>query len=303
MEPRPRGILPPGHNNRLGLVNAARENYQGMPRWGINYETTPLHGQDSIDILDRFILPATARPNILVVGLGMITRPLVCSAFETFRIAAHLEGRGIDFEMTLVDFDPEVTADVQARTKLYIRKGDYQHSVFYREAWDKYLSDTRQDGRCITATEEGVILGKYGISHEWWEAEHYLAEGWEVANVPPLFREKLENGQIRVINEDIALADLGTDAFDYAACVNVLYMVPTEGQQLALANIASSLKLGGRALVNDISGRFGFDLWPMLTRFDGWLEISKLRELGLARDHRYGRSTEESEWMLLRKTK
>lgn len=279
MEPKPQGI----HPLDLGLLNLpwlaqASKDYQRIT--GRSYtETSFLRGNKSIEILERVLPDIPHRPNILLVGLGLDAEPLIC-CYEPFRVAAHLEGRGLDYEMTLVDVDRDVIEDIKGRTKVFLAGRQYSGNLRknLKKAWEKYLNDTKQTGRETFEREDGLIFSPYLEKGDWYSYKNYLRPGISVADVSPQFRAKLVDGEISLILDDIAVADLKKSGkFDYAECTNVLYLIPEPGQQLALANISTALRPNARLLVNDIGGYIGT---PIFTRLGGWLDDEKLAQLG-----------------------
>lgn len=278
MEPKPRGIIPSDLDPMNWLVKAA-EGYNKVT--GNSYtETSFFRGGTSIEILDRILPELDHDPNILIVGLGLVIDPLIC-CYEPFRVSAHLEGRGINYAMTLVDVDEDVINDVKGRTRLFLAYRGYEGDLrtSFEKEWRKYLDDTNQAGTETDERMEGLKFCSYlEQDNGWISYENYLEKGVLVADVSHQFRAKLANGDIRLVHDDIAVADLSASGhFDYVECTNVLYLMTVEGQQLALANIARSMAEGGRLLINDIGGYSGIPVFP---KFGGWLEEEKLRQLG-----------------------
>lgn len=244
-------------------------------------QTNFLRGTASIEILQKILPEIGRQPNILLVGLGLDAEPLLC-CYVPYRIAAHLEGINVDYQMTLVDVNPEVITDISGRTRLFLTCRQYggQLRTNLENAWIQYLDDTGQTNNVTFEREAGLNFYPYlqrdvdGFSYR-----NYLDRGIFVANVSAQFRSKLVDGGIRLILNDVAVADLGDPGqFDFVECVNILYLLTTEGQQLALANIAQSMAAGGRLLINDIGGYTGT---PMFRRLGGWLDNKKLKQLGL----------------------
>lgn len=257
-------------------------------------ESTFVRGNLSIQFLDRLLPTLSHSPNVLLVGLGKAMEPIVCT-YEPFRIAAHLQGTGCDYRMTLVDVDQGVIDEVQNRTTLYMPS---TLSKWTARAWQKYLIDTGQQAREIHEHEQGLVLASYLQNPE--SAFYYdiLEKGVCAAEVSPQFRQKLQKGDISLLHSDIAVANIRpTGPYDYVEFTNVSYLMSPQGQQLAMANIAQSLTPEGLFLINDIGGYIGESL---LSRFGGWLDDEKMAQLGLEVEEIVDRE-EYSETLLLKR--
>lgn len=276
----------------LWLNEAANEyNEQTGPSYT---ESSFVRGNLSIQLLDRLLPSLSHSPTILLVGLGRSMEPIVCT-YEPFRIAAHLQGKGCDYRMTLVDVDQDVVDEVRNRNTLYMPS---RLNPGTASAWQKYLKDTEQKEREVREHEQGLVLASYLQNTE--SAFYYdiMGKGISAANVTPQFRQKLENGEISLIHSDIAVADIRpTGPYDYVEFTNVLYLMSRQGQQLAMANIAFSLAQEGYLLINDIGGYTGE---PLLSRFGGWFDEEKMAQLGLEVDEVLY-AEESSETLLLKK--
>jgi hypothetical protein len=282
MEPKPRGITPDiaGLTSLSWLTSAAVE-YQKITG-SIYTETNFFRGNTSIEILDKILPDIPHKPNILLVGLGLTFEPVIC-CYEPFRIAAHLEGKGVDYTMTLVDVDESVVEDIQTRSKLYLSYHQFDKSLAsnFETVWKKYLADTKQKGREIFELEEGLKFSSYLVEDNGRRItyKNYLKDGIAAADVSPQFRAKLRSGEIKLVQDDIAVADIRTvTPYDYVELTNVLYLMPHAGQQLALANVSNAMRNGGRLLLNDIGGYAGR---PVFTSLGGWFNDEKMAQLGL----------------------
>jgi hypothetical protein len=241
-------------------------------------ETSFFRGDTSIEALDTILPNINHKPNILLVGCGLDADPLMC-CYEPFRIGAHLEAKGINYSMTLVDVDKQVIDDIKNRTKLFVYPINEERRTKFEAPWKKYLSDTNQSGYETTKLEEGMNFSpEYINGNSPVHYGRYLERGVFVANVSPLFRTKLENGSIKLINDDIATADLKSSGpFDYIDLQNVLYLMTKSGQQLSIANVTRSLSSGGYLLISDIRRENA----PVFKSIGGWLDDKKIKELGL----------------------
>lgn len=246
MEPKPRGII--SEDKVPVWWRAAAESYRG-PR-PFNWTETDFCRADwTIKVLDTSVLPEAENPSILIAGLGLDMGFVPCS-YTPFRVAAHLEGRGLNYTMTLIDIDSDVIDDVRNRSMVSLWNPMYVQSGMesYKDAWDKYLRDT------------GQLDSMAGVTR--------------VASVPKTFHSKLQTGEIQLLHTDIAVADLQSRQFDYVECLNVLYLLPDSGQQLAMANMTQSLRHGGYLLINDNKGN-------LFSQTGGWLSQSYLDDLRL----------------------
>jgi chemotaxis methyl-accepting protein methylase len=255
----------------------AAEKYKKV-RNDVSTETSFFRGDTSIKALDNVLPNIDHKPNILLVGCGLDADPLMC-CYEPFRVGAHLEAKSVDYSMTLVDVDKQVIDDIKNRTRLFVypKNGDIRAQLESR--WKKYLSDTKQFGHETTRLENGMnFRPEYMNENSTVPYGHYLKRGVLVADVSPLFRTKLENGTVKLVNDDIATADLKSSGpFDYADIQNVLYLMSKSGQQLCIANVTRSLARGGYLLIGDIKrGNY-----PVFKSLGGWLDNEKIKELGL----------------------
>lgn len=283
-EPRPLGIDP--HDLGIGIpswIQAAHAEYQPTPVAHVSTETDILRGGPIIKVIDRILPTVNHAPRVLLVGLGYDNEPLM-GCVEPFKVAAHLEGRGIDYRMTLVDIVPDVIADVRNKTTVYVSARQYSGEVLESmdREWNKYLSDTKQAGRILFENEPGMQFYDYLLNSPpdaYMTAELYLKRGVYAASVSPQFRTKLASGEIKLVEGDIAKADIGDpEGYDAVELTNVLYLMPRAGQQLALGNVARNTRQGGLILLNDIGGYSGTPVFP---RLGGWLDDKKMDDLQL----------------------
>lgn len=264
----------------LNWLMQAKEQYKGYPDERVRAETNFGRANNSINILREKILSVNNNPNILLVGIGDkggSENPLICS-YSPFVISAYLEAQGIDYKMTVVDLCDAVINDVKIRNNLYL-SSEYLSS--FKDAsrdWKRYLDWTKQDERVLHEAEEGLV---FGYTDPIFPPEFYLKQGIHTAKVPQSFKSKLQNGDVVLIEDDIAVADLGNKKHDFVECMNVLYHLPQEGQMLAIANIAKSLNKNGLILINDI-GELAKN--PLFIELGGWCNESMLKQVGLGID-------------------
>ena len=262
-------------------LTQAKEHYKkSQPDSPVRVETNFGRANQSIKVLQEKILPLNHKPNILIVGVGNKggdNNPLVCS-YSPFVMSAFLEAQGVDFRMSLVDIADTVISDVKTRENLYLTS-EYIHEFSgSEEDWRNYLNWTKQTERILHEGEEGLV---FGYTDSLFPPEFYLKQGIHAAEVPQGFKEKRKKGEIILIEDDIAVADLGVNRYDFVELTNVLYHLPTEGQMLAIANIAGSLNEGGLVLVNDIGELAGI---PLFAQVGGWLNEEMLSQVYLVVD-------------------
>lgn len=260
-------------------VTEARANYTGGA--GQSYSETDFsRGRIANQILETKVLPAKEGiVDILLIGVGVDGNPIYGSS-EPYRISGFLEAKNRDYRMTIVDKDPSVIDDIQSRKKVFMSNSIIFTDFMYGEDWDSFLKDTKQKGKVVHKVVDGLDLAENVLKDKKMLA-HYLKEGFRAAEVPKQFKNKLESGEISLVNADIANADLSSKVgFDFVSCPNVLYLLPADGQKLAMYNIAMNTKKGGLILTNDL----GYTDNPILPRHGGWFTENKQRELGLVVD-------------------
>lgn len=289
MDPKPRPRLTTNEQfPHPSYIAAAAKNYFGPPHQ-YSRETSFTRGDAALEVLDE-ILPNIPKPNILVVGLGYDSDVVRCS-YEHYKIAAHVEAAGKDYSMTLVDVDEGVIEDVKRRKRIFIESNHATRLYWDEEArlsksWGMYLSDTGQQHSVTFKPMEGLhFTDDYndGLG---------LIQGIAYANIPPVFERKLQDDEVTFLNTDIATAPINeTGPFDFVNIMNVIYLLSPEGQQLTIANIVRSMKVGGFLMLNDLYLLGN----PLLEDGDedGWLDDKMIGDLGLKMErelHRDGRS-------------
>lgn len=121
-----------------------------------------------------------------------------------------------------------------------------------------------------------------------------------VAYVPDTLMKKIEDGDLNFIRNDIATVDVKVIPFlyDFVSCINVLYLLSMQGQQLALRNISECMNLGGLLYLNSRSVEITDEIrkglytgMPLFTEQDGWLTDGLLHELGFEFVERTGENS------------
>ncbi|HVZ67402.1 MAG TPA: hypothetical protein VG917_04000 [Patescibacteria group bacterium] len=261
----------------VGWLVAAREQYQTNADTPIRVETNFGRAQKSIDVLRERVLPINKTPNILLVGIGYKggdENPLVCT-YSPFVISGFLESQGVNYNMSVVDISEEAISEVKNRKSLYLTSISMQELPSTKSCWEDYLSWTHQVDRVLHEGEEGLVFGYTDIT---FPPEYYMRVGIHAAEIPHTFGQKVNSGNIKLIQEDIAIADIGNDEYDFVDCTNVLYHLPMSGQMLALANISSKLSKDGLILLNDLGT---IDRNPLFEATGGWLKTDMLQDIGL----------------------
>lgn len=269
-------------NCELEWLVEARKQYKTPDDVSVRAETNLGRANQVTELLERKVLPAVSQPSLLLVGVGCLgdrfVNPLRCT-YTPFVTAAYLDAKHIQYRMVVVDIIDSIIEDVKQREHLYLTHYYFQDYVDTEDDWKKYLADTGQQERIINSQEEGLVF----IEHPELSLESYLQSGIHTAKIPRQFREKVQSGQITLVNDDIAEVDLSRyPKFDLVECANVLYHLPTAGQMLALASIARSTNKGGLILVNDFGDYNGGT--PLFSETGGWLSRERLEQLDLAVD-------------------
>ncbi len=249
--------------------------------------TSFARGNVEIEVLDREVIPnLDGRLKILLVGAGIGQDDILCCLMP-YRIAAHLEGKGIDYEMTIVDLNPKVIEDLRTREELFVAGWHFglTEEDNLLEEWNKYLADTGQTGEIIHERREGLVFLDY-IEERVYEPhitpESYLEEGVFCARVPASFTRGLEEGRVTLIHSDIADPglELPEDYFDFTSCYEVLYQCSQSGQMLAMMAMALSLNERGVAVVSDRKSFSAFE--RLMQQNGGWCGEVELVQLGLS---------------------
>ncbi|MFA5796766.1 MAG: class I SAM-dependent methyltransferase [Candidatus Woesearchaeota archaeon] len=265
------------HNKEPQWITEAKTSYTGGV--GPEYSETDFsRGRSANQVLERRILPTTEGIiNILLIGVG-IDGDVMYGSSEPYRISGFLEGREKDYRMTIVDKDPLVIADVQSRRKICILNSMYKTHKWYSKEWDSFLKDTGREDRLVHGLVDGLTLYEFKSKDL---LSRYFKSGFRIGEIPRQFKKKLESGEVLLVTADIANVDLPDQSgFDFVSCPNVLYLLPSDGQKLAIYNIARHTKKGGLVLTNDL----GYSDNPLLPRQGGWFTEDKQREIGLVVD-------------------
>lgn len=293
MDKDPRVISERDRIRSLTWVQEARRGYTRAVDEG-KTQTDFLRGRPFLDLIDKSsqadLSHLSQGRSVLIVGLGMDTGSLDCS-YEAQKINAHLHLRGsINDQLTLVDLSSDVIGDIRTRQTLFVTPmGDNIERQQVANEWEKYLTDTGQNGRVIYAPEAGLNI--YGPSET---QEMYLERGIWAADVTQEFHTSIATGRIRILEDDIALADLrGSRPFDFVEMTNVFWILTPQGQQLALANIAGHMNKNGLIFMNDLDAGP-----PVLSHREGWLTDEKLKDLRLAKGEVLFRD-QSKEWLSL----
>jgi hypothetical protein len=237
-------------------VQEARQRSSEGYNTGNDLTTGIIRGQYALDALETLVNPPSDRPlRILEVGIGyendMFKCPNDCP-YEPYRISSYLEFRGIDYQMVIVDLDERVVEDLKRRTTVYVSSNQLD-TFRHRPTWEQYLCWTNQEGKSWTASVSGQsVRGNELIISDGALATGDAYEFFEAAAVPSSFRSKMDNGEVVVLQGDVATVDLsGYDPFDMVVCMNVLYQLDKDGQTLALYNMARALSIGGVLVIDN----------------------------------------------------
>ncbi len=186
-------------------------------------------------------------PNILIIGPGGKT------PYEVYELTAHLESRGIDYTLTVLDISEQVLDNVNRirRMEVDMEKQKIRDPTLeiFEQAWEVYHTLLGLD------YDDNRNYGKI-----------------ETAPLPNGFLEKLTKGKVSFIQGDVAVTDLGS-MFDLIVSRNVLYQIYYFGQMLTFDNFRNSMLVGSLLWVNDgrdLIHNFRPDLSGWLT--ESWLD-------------------------------
>lgn len=248
-----------------------------------SFETNAKRGMRTIGVLQEYVLPFHDRSQplrILEVGPGLDATWIRCP-YEPYAIAALLERNGVPYEMAIVDKDAEVIADIQNRRQLcFLQRRAYSNGE--KEGWNRYLSLTNQNTSLVHEHFPNIIF-QYWVNPS--EIEDQLDRGVKVANIPLSFQNGLRDGGIVLLNGDIAIApiaDLPVAPYDFINALFVFSYLSVEGQQLALYNLAQSMRVGANLFIDNFKITF-----PRMTSMcinkwgSGWATEKEFNDLGL----------------------
>jgi|WetSurMetagenome_2_1015567.scaffolds.fasta_scaffold450798_1 chemotaxis methyl-accepting protein methylase len=260
------------------LISEARQNFQPFEDYK-NGQTNFLRGEEDIKMLSEIVIPrllTKGRTSITVgiIGLGIEAYPVFCT-YQPYKIAAFLETTELNPHIVMVDNDKDITAKMFTRKYLYISEKSLKDKEI-KKAWDRYLFMTRlTDNKIDTQPvdlefHEVITSGMIRASGQDW-----INKGIRSVNIPSSFKNKINNGDYRIILDDISRVSLPTE-MDYISCINLLYLLPKEGQILAIENMAKALRQGGVLLINDVGAKGGL--------ISKWLTPDLLVYFGLKAD-------------------
>lgn len=245
--------------------------------------TTSLErGKQLADFISDRVLPEFTQPDILIVGVGAANNPLWCPAVPFFA-SARLERLHTPYTLDLFDFDKRILEDIKTRRHLYLWNTQFEARPSVRENWEAYLQEINQPDEIVYAEDPDIKFEvefdpQLQISGK--SREFFLRDGIRKAPIPANFRRLLASGVINLRQGDIAQTELDEERYSLADCSYVLYQLTPEAQQVAVANMAKSLKPRGLLRIHDFGGQRGTT--PIFTEFGGWLEKTHLDDLGLA---------------------
>ncbi|MBI4162607.1 MAG: hypothetical protein HY513_02900 [Candidatus Aenigmarchaeota archaeon] len=240
-------------------------------------ETSFGRGQFARKTLSRYVLPRFEDDiNILVVGAGLDTKVVYCPV-EPYLISGFLQSKKRDYRMTVIDKDPKVIGDLHERRNVFVADSSVQS---IKDGWNLLLKYTGQRDDVVHELVEGLEMTPF--SNMFGQQQRYFDSGIRRAEIPGSFREKLDSGEVKLMNDDIATADLLSHGpFDFISCENVLYLISEEGQKLAMHNISRNIRQGGMILFNDFWNGIGSRVLPDSWPYKGWFDKEKQAELGL----------------------
>ena len=273
-------------------VEEAKKKYKFDNTREIILQTDVSRGSDAIWELNQLVKNEffkTDKYKVLLVGAGYhgrsgdIGTKILCS-YEIFNLAAYFEHKGLDYEISVVDIDNNPLMDIISRQHIFVphafikdRPDEYSPEMNWRKsAWKRYLALTNQPDT-ITHFE---MNGLKTDPHE--SLDKLLTEGIHYAKIPSKFSQKIKSQDIVTINNDIAETEFDKK-FDFIICSNILYMLPKEGQQLAIYNMANALTNPGaiylwEPLKTSITQQ---KISPIMKEDNGWLTNKVMGQMGL----------------------
>ena len=268
------------HNHQW--FREAKERYISDSSRNTSLPTDMSRGEDAIWGLNQLVkgdFSSKEKLNVLLIGAGYHARSgkksvQVLCPYELFNVAAYFDWKNLDYSITVVDIDPVALSDVTNRENIFVphafvkdHPDEYSPRMNWRKnAWKRYLTMTKQSDKLTHQKMEGLATNPPEA------LDDLLEEGVHYAAIPRSFTQKISNGDVEAINGDIAIVELNKK-FDYIICSNVLYMLPKEGQQLAINNMVSSLaEQGAMFLWEPLKTRKKEEgISPIIQRNAGWL--------------------------------
>lgn len=244
-------------------------------------------------IVQHLTTPALAREsrvplNILDVGPGYDACQIECP-YEPYYIAGLLEGKGLDYRMTVVDKKRKVLADIASRKHIFEINRPLDDCIYtqqvhtlQRRALNEYTQNTGQPPQVIQELSEGLNFASWLKPYE---KRKYLKEGVQMVGIPVSFRHMLESHQIDLLNDDIANPQIALkyNPYDLVVAQWVFTYMDEDSQKLALYHMARATRNGGIIIVNSTSGKN-----PLLkSLYAGWLGERELQDLGLKQIDRH----------------
>ncbi len=279
--------------DRPKWITDAKDNYYDG-RETLSLETHLQRSTRLLNVLRDGVLPSLTphKPaSILDVGVGLDAHLIKCP-YEPYRLAALLESEGRDYRMGIVDKDNDSLADLAARREIFLLQTATGPLFSPKEqqeelaAWKEYLDHTRQNERLIHEPAVGLHLVDWLKDKE---RMTFFERGIRTARVPAGFRQKLEAGQIPLINGDIAKVDLnaaGHYPYDLVVAQMVFPYLKEEGQKLALFNLVQATEIGGYIVIDNLKLIMPWMSFLFEQQHGGWLNEVKLAELDLRIVHK-----------------
>ncbi|MBI4130101.1 hypothetical protein HY468_02175 [Candidatus Roizmanbacteria bacterium] len=266
-----------------------------IPPVPVRTETSPKRGTFPRRALRECLLSESAGvgpTNVLIVGAGLNTvyGKSRCP-HEPYQLAAMLEAATQEYQMTIVDSNPEVIADIQQREIIFypVEDRDWDYDEEDEAAWNNYLQDLGLIDRIIhkipDELQSAISFIRLASSDQGANRidelvyQGALRRGVHIAKIPDTFLRKLANGEVELIQGDIAMTHLPDDHFGFCSMMNLLCYLDVETQKSAVYTVACSLKGGGVLVLNEHRAPGGKT--PLFAEAGGWLGEPELQSLGL----------------------
>lgn len=257
-------------------VRHARNHVGPCPELDLSVRTHILRHEATVRVLGFLERKQMQVKSLAAIGLGF-NDDLLKQSYLPYMLAAYLEGKRVDYKMTLFDINPEIITDIKRRKFVYTAIDHYldDNSFNKERAWKIYLVQTHQTDRLVCKPEPDLLAARSDNLLQ-------LHEIYQAA-IPESFSLKLKNGKIQMINGDISddrLPSFGE--FDLVDCRFLLIHLEKERQQVALANLVQAVKPGGHLYLNDrcLTGHPPATR-PLFRQMGGWLTTEMLSQLGL----------------------
>lgn len=191
-------------------------------------------------------------PKITSIGIGadagFVMDPWYRQSYEPYVLAGWAHSNNPNFELTLIDANPNATQSVQEGQYIYLDKLSLSKDKRLQKAWLRMQREMSSSADTIH-TNDGILelLEPYESTTD---TNYMVRQGMERVAVPTWFREKMTSGDITLINNDIRDV-VGVRDQSLIFCLNVLLHYPQEDQTIMLERISQMLDGGKLLIINE----------------------------------------------------